>query len=510
MTKKRTPIKLPQFILNIFSEKPGRFRETDGEARFFQYTVFWLAALITTFPFGLYHLFYGSVGISITIVGVCSFLTFGWILLYHGLFENLVYRVNSSLFFCFLVYLMILGADQNSMMLWMYLFPLIVFYLLGPKEGMIWTLVMVGFIVVFFFGPFDLDTAKGYSSFFVIRFLVVLIIISVVTFSYEMFRSIYKNDIEEKNLKLIEQIQERENAELSLTDMALRYEATYLGAIEGILLVDNYGDIIECNPQILSMLGYAEKDLIGKNVSNLVHGDDLKIIPSQLDRLHSGISIQVERRLQTVSGIYLLCEESGKRLKDNLVILLYRDITERKIAEMALERANQALDKLAHIDGLTHVANRRKFDKVLEAEWLRMYREKKCLGLVLADVDFFKQFNDLYGHQVGDDCLVSIATALNSVIHRPGDLVARYGGEEFVIVLPDTNVEGCLKIARIMKEKIESLQIEHANSSVSSYVTISLGVAVLSPDKTDNRADLIGLADKALYRAKEEGRNRVC
>ncbi|MFT5728071.1 MAG: diguanylate cyclase (GGDEF)-like protein/PAS domain S-box-containing protein [Desulforhopalus sp.] len=510
LTKKRTPIKLPQFISNIFAEKTGRFRQTEGEARFFQYTVFLLAAFITTLPFGLFHLFYGNIGISINIVGLCLFLSFGWVLLYHGLFENVVYRVNTSLFFCFLVYLMILGTDQNSMMLWMYIFPTIVFYLLGQKEGVVWTLVMVGFIVVFFFGPFDLETAKGYSSFFVIRFLIVFIILSAVTYAYERFRSNYKNDLEGKNLKLIEQIQERENAERSLTDRELRYEAIYLGAVEGILLIDNYGDIIECNPQILTMLGYAEKDLVGKNVSSLVHEDDLKILPLQLDKLHSGKTIQVERRLQTVSGIYLLCEVSGKRLQDNLVILLYRDITERKIAEMALERANLALDKLAHIDGLTQVANRRRFDKVLEDEWLRMYREKKCLGLILADVDFFKQFNDLYGHQVGDDCLVSIATALNSVIHRPGDLVARYGGEEFVIVLPDTNLEGCLKIARIMKEKIELLKIEHTNSSVSSYVTISLGVAVLSPDKTDNRADLIGRADKALYRAKEEGRNRVC
>lgn len=496
--------------MNIFAEKPGRFKETDGETRFLQYTVFWLAALMTTFPFGLYHLIYGSVGISITIVGLCLILTFGWILLYHGLFENIVYRVNSTVFFCFLVYLMVLGADQNSMMLWMYLLPLIVFYLLGRKEGVVWTLIMVTVIVLFFFGPFNFEAARGYSSFFVIRFLIVLTIISAVTYSYERFRSIYKNDLEEKNIKLKEQIHERENTERCLTDQELRYEAIYLGAIEGILLVDNYGDIIECNPQILSMLGYDENDLIGKNVSSLVHKDDLKIIPSQLDQLHSGKTIQIERRLQTVSGIYLLCEESGKRLKDNLIILLYRDITERKIAEMALERANQALDKLAHIDGLTHVANRRRFDKVLEDEWLRMYREKKSLGLILVDVDFFKQFNDLYGHQVGDDCLVSIAAALNAVIHRPGDLVARYGGEEFVIVLPDTNREGCFKIARMMNEGVESLHIEHGNSSVSPYVTISLGVAVLSPDKTDNRSDLVGLADKAMYRAKKEGRNRVC
>ena len=104
---------------------------------------------------------------------------------------------------------MILGAEQNSMMLWMYIFTPIVFYLLSQKEGIVWTLVMVSFVVVFFFGPFDLETAKGYSSFFVIRFLVVLIILSAVRYSYERFRAIYKNDLEEKNFKLKEQIHER-------------------------------------------------------------------------------------------------------------------------------------------------------------------------------------------------------------------------------------------------------------------------------------------------------------
>ncbi|MFT5698974.1 MAG: diguanylate cyclase (GGDEF)-like protein/PAS domain S-box-containing protein [Desulforhopalus sp.] len=503
-------IKLPKLLSRIFAEKPGRFKEPGGEAKFLQYTVLIAAAMVTTVPFGLYHFFYGNVGISITIVGICTILLLGWVLLYHGILPCLVYRVNSGLFFCFLVYLMVLGRDDNSMILWMYIFPVSVFYLLGKKEGTVWSVFMVVFFLLVFFGPFESEVSRGYSSFFIIRFLVVLTIISVVTFSYERFRSIYRKDLEEKNIKLQEEIKERENAELSLTDRELRYEAIYLGAIEGILLVDNYGDIIECNPQILSMLGYVEKDLIGRNVSSLIHADDYQFAPPQLGKLHAGEIIQLERRLQTASGIYLLCEESGKRLKDNLIILLYRDITERKIAEMALERANQALDKLAHIDGLTHVANRRRFDKVLELEWLRMYREKKSLGLILADVDYFKQFNDLYGHQTGDDCLVSIATELKSVIHRPGDLVARYGGEEFVIVLPDTDLEGCFKIAHLMNKKIESLGIEHADSSVSPYVTISLGVAVLTPDKTDHRADLIGLADKALYRAKKEGRNRVC
>ncbi|BHH82811.1 hypothetical protein LA52FAK_11000 [Desulforhopalus sp. 52FAK] len=343
-----------------------------------------------------------------------------------------------------------------------------------------------------------------------VRFLLVMLIICLVTFFYERFRAQYRIDLENKNQKLRSEIKIREDAERSLTDRELRYEALYLGAIEGIVLADNYGDIVECNPQILTMLGYQEHDLIGRNVSSLVHADDFQVVPSQLSKLHSGETIKVERRLKTVSGIYLMCEERGKKLKDNLIILLYSDITERKIAEMALERANQALDRLAHIDGLTHVANRRRFNKVLENEWLRMYREKKPLSLILADVDYFKQYNDLYGHQAGDDCLVRIAAQLTSVIHRPGDLVARYGGEEFVIVLPDTDESGCLKIAEAMNKKVEEMNIEHGDSSVGASVTISLGVSTIIPQTPENWADLIGIADRALYQAKDKGRNRVC
>lgn len=503
-------IKVPQIIKTIFAGKPGRFADVDGETKFLQYRVFVVAGIFTSIPFALYHFLYGSLGITFTIIGFVVGAVTGWVLLHKGLFASSVYRAMSGIFFSFLVYLMVLGENENSMLLWMYIYPLIVFYLLGKKEGTGWVLFMFFCLLVFFFGPVEFAASAGYSKFFVIRFLIVLLIICLVTFSYERFRGQYRIELEGKNQKLREEIKERELAERTLTDRELRYEAIYLGAIEGILLIDNFGDIVECNPQILSMLGYEEKDLIGKNVTSLVHVDDYQVVPSQLGKLHSGETIQVERRLQTVSGIYLLCEESGKKLKDNLIILLYRDITERKIAEMALERANQALDRLAHIDGLTHVANRRRFDKVLETEWLRMYREKKPLSLILADVDFFKQYNDLYGHQKGDDCLVQIAAQLTSVIHRPGDLVARYGGEEFVIVLPDTDSNGCRKIAIAMNKKIESLQIAHGDSSIGSYVTISLGVATLTPDSADNWPNLIGIADKALYRAKEEGRNRVC
>ena len=503
-------IQYPNFISQIFREKPGRFKEADGETRFFQYTVFLIALLLTTLPFFFYHLLYGNCWISVAIMGVCLSMAVGWGLLYFGKFPSLVYRTNSFLFIIFLLYLMVLGSKNNSMILWMYLFPLIVFHLLGKREGAIWALIIIFGLIIFFFGPYETTTSKGYSSIFVIRFLITLCIISIVTFSYERFRAQYKTHLEEQNLQLVREIREREHAERSLVERDLRYKAIYFQAIEGILLIDNLGKIVECNPQILSMLGYEEKDLLGENVSTFIHPEDYNAEPLQLDKLHAGETILLERRVQTVSGVYLLCEENGKKLRDDLIILLYRDITERKVAEMALERANKVLDRLAHIDGLTHVANRRQFDKVLDAEWNRMHREQKMLGLILIDVDFFKQFNDLYGHQTGDDCLLAIATELKSVIHRPGDLVARYGGEEFGIVLPYTDYQGCMKIGQMMNSKIENLQIPHERSLASSFVTVSLGIAALCPDNTNSRTDLVGLADKALYRAKEEGRNRMC
>lgn len=477
--------------------------------KFLLYTVLFIAGTVIAIPFGIYHYFIGDVGITLGVLLMCGFLTVGWLLLKKGIYPLHIYRLNTLCFLCFVLYLMVVGQNDNSMMLWIYIFLPIVFYLLGASEGRLWVLFLVSILLLYFYGPIEFESSRGYSNFFVIRFLLILTILSVALFAYERFRSNFSVDLEEKNVKLLKEVQDREHAEQSLRDSELRYKAIYLQAIEGILLVDDFGDIVECNPQILEMLGYGEKDLIGCNVDSLAHGDDSKVAPIRLGKLHSGETIMAERRMRTASGIYLLCEESGKKLRKNLILLMYRDITERKIAEMALERANQALDKLAHVDGLTQVANRRRFDTILETEWRRMCRDKRPIGLIMGDVDYFKQYNDLYGHQMGDDCLVSIAEVLNSVLHRPADLVARYGGEEFAAILPDTDVQGCMKIAHIMKDKVESLKIPHGDSTAGSYVTMSFGVAVTVPETYDGWEKLISKADKALYRSKEEGRNRV-
>jgi diguanylate cyclase (GGDEF)-like protein/PAS domain S-box-containing protein len=365
-------------------------------------------------------------------------------------------------------------------------------------------------MVAYFLQPFDWEGAHVYSVSFSVRFLATFTIISIITYLYENFRYIYRADLEYRNSMLLTEISERRRIETSLRESEERYRAIYLHAAEGILLINFKGDIMECNPQIIEMLGYQEQDLVGRNIFSFIHRDDLKKLPPQIDKLRAGEVIFVERRLRAASGSYLLCEQSGKKINDDLIILLYRDITERKIAEVALEKANVTLDRLAYFDGLTHIANRRKFDQVLENEWLRMKRGKQKLGLIIADVDYFKRFNDMYGHPAGDACLKSVASELSSIIQRPADLIARYGGEEFVVLLPDTDCEGCRQIAEKMRKKIEELHIGHQGAPVHSIVTMSFGVAVTSPEGLMTSAEFMAEADHALYKAKEGGRNRVC
>ncbi|SKB15225.1 putative diguanylate cyclase/phosphodiesterase (GGDEF & EAL domains) with Phytochrome (GAF) sensor [Planktothrix sp. PCC 11201] len=174
-----------------------------------------------------------------------------------------------------------------------------------------------------------------------------------------------------------------------------------------------------------------------------------------------------------------------------------------------LQIVNQELEQLAIEDGLTKLANRRQFDRVLEHEWNRCRREGIPLSLFLLDIDYFKQYNDHYGHLAGDFCLQQVAQVLRNVIQRNTDLVARYGGEEFAIILPNTDINGCIHLAQKVRKAVEDLEIPHLKSTVSKYITISIGVAGLIPVAGLTSEMLIFQADQALYKAKESGRNCV-
>ncbi|GEM_PF-1843532 len=173
-----------------------------------------------------------------------------------------------------------------------------------------------------------------------------------------------------------------------------------------------------------------------------------------------------------------------------------------------LSVANKELKDLAYIDPLTQVTNRRRFEEYLQQQWKQLLEAKLYLSLIICDVDFFKRFNDTHGHQEGDRCLRSVAEAIRRAARRPADLVARYGGEEFAVILPQTPAAGAIEVAKNIQGAVRSLCLPHAASPVSSYVTLSLGIASLVPTSQMTSETLIECADRALYQAKQAGRDR--
>ncbi|YAF95424.1 MAG: diguanylate cyclase domain-containing protein [Nodularia sp. CChRGM 3473] len=174
-----------------------------------------------------------------------------------------------------------------------------------------------------------------------------------------------------------------------------------------------------------------------------------------------------------------------------------------------LEAANLALQHLANVDGLTGLANRRRFDDYLNTQWINLAQEQSPLSLILCDIDFFKFYNDHYGHPAGDLCIRKVGTVLSHKAQKTQDLVARYGGEEFAVIMPHTHASGAFHVASAMQAGVRSLQIVHKGSAVSQYVTMSMGVATIIPTWESSPSDLIVAADQALYQAKEQGRNRI-
>lgn len=189
----------------------------------------------------------------------------------------------------------------------------------------------------------------------------------------------------------------------------------------------------------------------------------------------------------------------------------HRKAREKELLEVTqqLTAANEILHRISSLDGLTGIANRRHFEEFFHKEWPRAVRDATHLSLIMCDIDFFKPYNDGYGHLAGDDCLKIVAKTIKDILKRPADFAARYGGEEFVIVLPNTKTDGAVAIAEGIRLGIEALGIGHATSPINDCVTISLGVASTIPGRNSKPNDLIAAADKALYEAKHEGRNQT-
>ena len=176
---------------------------------------------------------------------------------------------------------------------------------------------------------------------------------------------------------------------------------------------------------------------------------------------------------------------------------------------LELKRNRDLLQNLSTLDGLTNIPNRRRFDEIFVHEWTRALRTKSPLSLLFIDIDHFKNYNDLYGHVTGDNCLKTVARVLQSSLGRPADFLARFGGEEFIILLPDTSETGCLHLAENIRTTLKMLHIDHQDSSVADYLTVSIGAVTCNDVTQCNRVQLLEEADKLLYMAKHDGRNCV-
>ena len=283
----------------------------------------------------------------------------------------------------------------------------------------------------------------------------------------------------------------------------------------GIFQADIHRRIVVANPELSWMLGYESSADI---IASITEVASFFMEPEQADsflfQLYEGDQLSRFRcRLRRRDGgsIWALCYgqiiRNAKGRRDGFYGFCI-DISRTVRVEKELMRANHELRIVSILDGLTRISNRRHFDECMALEWTRHIRENESLTIILCDIDYFKRFNDSYGHQAGDAALIRIAQAISACVHRSGDLVARYGGEEFVVILPFTEISGGRHVGEVIRRAVEELAMVHEGSETTDHVTLSLGVASISPQAGAMSETLIRMADRALYAAKEMGRNR--
>ena len=267
------------------------------------------------------------------------------------------------------------------------------------------------------------------------------------------------------------------------------------------------------SPASERLLGYRPEELIGRDPRDAVHPDDLQVVTANFDTLFGyGQAPPVSYRARRKDGSFVWVESAGRKLPGAAeYVVTTRDVTQRKEVEAQLHLANNQLQRLVMLDGLTGIANRRCFDAALQKEVRRATRAALPLSLLMIDVDRFKMYNDLYGPAAGDACLRAIAEAIGGQVQRPADLAARYGSERFAIVLPETGAAGALALAERVRKAVRGLRIAHRGSP-AEIATVSVGVAAVWPlrEQEQSARDLIAMADRALHQAKAAGRDRVC
>ncbi|AET61032.1 diguanylate cyclase [Paenibacillus terrae] len=314
-----------------------------------------------------------------------------------------------------------------------------------------------------------------------------------------------------------------EQSERKYRSLHALQEAIFQSAVgTAIIAIDWQGQITHANKGTEKMLGYRADELIGKESPLIFHD------PNEVEAYGKELSEKTGKPIHGLDVFFYSAAEyasegrewsyirkDGARItvlltlspllldgKTAGVIGLAKDISERKKME-------EQLKQLSLLDGLTKIANRRFFDEMLKQEWQNAAQNNKGLSLIFLDIDHFKAYNDLYGHQAGDDCLRKVTAIAKKTINHPAATIARYGGEEFTIILPDTSAKRAAQLAESLRLAIENTAIHHNGARMKSVVTVSIGVATCYPDSNNVPEELIAKADEALYYAKGHGRNRI-
>ncbi|MGC9292387.1 MAG: diguanylate cyclase domain-containing protein [Acidobacteriaceae bacterium] len=282
-----------------------------------------------------------------------------------------------------------------------------------------------------------------------------------------------------------------------------------------VVLSDLQGRRLYASPAVQDVLGWSPEEWTGTCSVDYMHPDDVAAFQAMLAEMASGKDRGAfTYRTRKKDGQYLWMEASLRLLRDqktgapSTYVAGLRDISGRMEVEAKLEQAYRQMRQLATLDGLTNLANRRRFDEVLEVEWRRALRSQAPLSLLMIDLDHFKRVNDMYGHRAGDLCLQTVAMVIADCLRRPGDVAARYGGEEFAVVLPNTDVEGALHLAETVRQKVRRAQTD-IGVGKPVVLSASVGVACRVPAAYERPDPLVEAADHALYEAKNAGRDRV-
>lgn len=284
-------------------------------------------------------------------------------------------------------------------------------------------------------------------------------------------------------------------------------------SVDLILRIDMDHVMLYVSPASFNLLGWKPEEMVGKGPNGFILAEDLSVIDAAAKLILSqGVqNSPATVRMRRKDGSTVWMEINARLVHDPAtgepkeIVLVSRDITERKLLE-------DKLSSLALTDGLTGILNRRAFDQALDREWMRTLRESSEISLLMLDIDRFKLFNDRYGHMVGDDCLRAVAAAVSGAV-RASDIVARYGGEEITVILPSTFLAGAVEVAEKVRSAVETLRLCHEdNPEGGGYLTVSIGVATALARVGGTMRmpeSLLLAADNALYKAKQEGRNRV-